>query len=183
MRVISGGVGRAKRGLPSGIGEIKLRQPFVDFEGCLGIDKRILPKLLLCLEGRNLIKGIRQIALPDGVAGVARRQFVPNRQTVAVALADNLYKTLAGINLCAQPLPQFAVAGGKVVLRDRIKAQRAYGDGDGLADGVQLGANGGKKKAWPVYGSPVRRIEIRPRSLLNTHRHLRKLYRRHYLWR
>ena len=71
--------------LPGGIGRIELRQPFGNFEACLGVDNRVRPTLLLRLELRNLIKGYRQIALPPGVAGVARRQLVPNRQAIAVS--------------------------------------------------------------------------------------------------
>lgn len=51
----------------------------------------------------------------------------------AVALADDLNQSVAGIDLPAQPLPQLAVAGGKVILRNRIKIQGANCGGNGPA--------------------------------------------------
>ena len=85
------------------------------------------------------VSGVEELELGVGdaaVVGVYLRRFG------AVAVSDELNEPLAGVDLLPQPLSQFAVAGGKVVLRDRVKAEVAYRGGDLLAGGPQLLADG-----------------------------------------
>ncbi len=98
------------------------------------------------------------LALPPGVEKLelSVRNPAPLRINLrrlrAVTLAHDLQQPLAGIDLVAEPLAQLAVAGGKVVLRNGIVAQRADGGGHGVAGRAKFLADGGKKKPRAVHG-------------------------------
>ena len=97
-----------------------------------------------------LAEGVEELELGVGDAAVVR---VHVGRFGAVAVADELDEALAGVDLLPQPLAQFAVAGGEVVLGDGVVPQGADGGGDGLAGGAQLLADGGDEQAGRFMGS------------------------------
>ena len=101
-----------------------------------------------------LAAGVEELELGVGDAAVVG---VHVGRFGAVAVADELDEALAGVDLLAQPLAQLAVAGGEVVLGDRVEPEGADGGGDGLPGGAQLFADGGEEKARAVHGrQPLR---------------------------
>ena len=74
-------------------------------------------------------------------------------------MANELDESLAGVDLLPQPPSQLAVAGGKIILRNRIEPEGAYSDSDGLASGPQLLADGGKEKTWAVHAVSASKVQ------------------------
>ena len=106
-----------------------------------------------------LAAGVEELELGVGdaaVVGVHLGRFG------AVAVADELDEALAGVDLLAQPLSQLAVAGGEVVLGDRVESERAHGGGDGLPSGEQLLADGGEEKARAVHAASASKVHSFP---------------------
>ena len=137
LRLIGGGVGMAWIAW-----QVELIESFISRK-VLADDNDPGPFLLLvCVEKLKLRVGDTAVLWIDfGGLGT-------------IALAHQLDEAFASIELFAEPLAQFAIAGGKVVLRDGIEPERADRPGHSLPGGPQLLTDSGKKHTRSVHRSP-----------------------------
>lgn len=91
---------------------------------------------------------VQELELCVGHAAIFRINI---RRFGTVPLAHRLDKALARIELLTQPLAQFAVAGGKVILGDWIESECANRGGNRLTGGAQLLTDGGEKETLSVH--------------------------------
>lgn len=66
---------------------------------------------------------------------------------------DKLDHPLARIELPAQPLAEFALACGKIILGDWVESECANRGGHVLASGSQFLADRREKQAWSVHAA------------------------------
>ena len=122
------------------------------------LKRRVALDLLASNDGPGffmLATCVQQLELGVGNAAIVGVHFP---RFGAVALADDLDQTRASIDLFAQPLAQLAVAGGKVVLRNRIKTQRVHGGGHAPANRRNSLDTAERKRRGRFMPAPLRHL-------------------------
>ncbi len=97
-----------------------------------------------------LLVGVEKFELRVGDAAIF---WIYLGRLGAITVANKLYEALTRIELFSQPLTQFAIAGGKIILRNRIDPERADRPRYDLTGGTQFFTHGREKQTRSVHGS------------------------------